>query len=105
MNIKELQMRLSKDAVAYNVMHTLPDGGGALTVGSAEKHGMVFFYPAKGEKPAEVVVFALEEMFDPHTLSVLKRIVPASNWMFSDPEFVRSLMMGPLHSVFKEATA
>ena len=97
MDIQELQSLLSNESVPFRVMHILPDGGGGLTVGTAEKHGMVLFYPAKGNKPAEVIVFALEEMFDPHTLGVLKRIVPASNWMFSDPELVQSLMK-PLQS-------
>ena len=101
MNIQELQSLLSNESVPFRVMHNLPDGGGGLSVGTAEKHGMVFFYPAKGNKPAEVIVFALEEMFDPHTLGVLKRIVPASNWMFSDPELVQSLMK-PLQSFSKK---
>ena len=86
MDIQELQSLLSNESVPFRVMHILPDGGGGLTVGTAEKHGMVLFYPAKGNKPAEVIVFALEEMFDPHTLGVLKRIVPAANWVLSDPE-------------------
>ena len=101
MNIQELQSLLSNESVPFRVMHHLPDGGGGLSVGTAEKHGMVLFYLARGNKPAEVIVFALEEMFDPHTLGVLKRIVPASNWMFSDPELVQSLMK-PLQSFSKK---
>ena len=101
MDIQELQSLLSNESVPFRVMHYVPDGGGGLSVGTAEKHGMVLFYPAKGNKPAEVIVFALEEMFDPHTLGVLKRIVPASNWMFSDPELVQSLMK-PLQSFSKK---
>ena len=101
MDIQELQSLLSNESVPFRVMHILPDGGGGLTVGTAEKHGMVVFHPAKGNKPAEGIVFALEEMFDPHTLGVLKRIVPASNWMFSDPELVQSLMK-PLQSFSKK---
>lgn len=101
MDIQELQSLLSNESVPFRVMHHLPDGGGGLSVGTAEKHGMVLFYPARGNKPAEVIVFALEEMFDPHTLGVLKRIVPASNWMFSDPELVQSLMK-PLQSFSKK---
>ena len=101
MNIQELQSLLANESVPFRVMHHLPDGGGGLSVGTAEKHGMVLFYPARGNKPAEVIVFALEEMFDPHTLGVLKRIVPASNWMFSDPELVQSLMK-PLQSFSKK---
>ena len=101
MNIQELQSLLSNESVPFRVMHHLPDGGGGLSVGTAEKHGMVLFSPARGNKPAEVIVFALEEMFDPHTLGVLKRIVPASNWMFSDPELVQSLMK-PLQSFSKK---
>lgn len=102
MDIQDLQSLLSKEAVPFRVMHILPDGGGGLSVGTAEKHGMVLVYAAKGETPAEVIVFALEEMFDHHTLGVLKRIVPASNWMLSDPKFVQSLLR-PLHSL-TEAT-
>ena len=101
MDIQELQSLLSNESVPFRVMHHLPDGGGGLSVGTAEKHGMVLFYPARGNKPAEVIVFALEEMFYPHTLGVLKRIVPASNWMFSDPELVQSLMK-PLQSFSKK---
>ena len=101
MDIQELQSLLSNESVPFRVMHHLPDGGGGLSVGTAETHGMVLFYPARGNKPAEVIVFALEEMFDPHTLGVLKRIVPASNWMFSDPELVQSLMK-PLQSFSKK---
>ena len=81
MNLHALKKYLNDNSVTCDVMNAQPHRA-ILRVGPDSHQALLIWAKAGKGSPDHTFVLWPEEMIHPHTRSVLKRIVPATHWMY-----------------------